>query len=423
MNVLDFIESPEVVLYAIGLLGAGASAAYVLMRRSIVKENRLNLASAFGDLVRGLSSGDLETKMASAILLRRFLDQKSEFGVGGAPFAEETVNVISAILKTLGVSEFQKTLADGLRFAPSKCLEKGDFQRVNLSNGYFGGDSGKVSFRGGDFYQANLSGASFKNATLTGAQFYEAKLAGTVFEGAVMSKCNFSSAICRGTNFRNSDLRGANFSNAVLRNVDFSGAKLDGAQFNGASGYGISGADSKQLAGYVEEVGAKNSKKVFLSRPGALDVRQIEMIERVRELVKSHGLEPIDLPREEYDKTRVLSNLSGRMNDCASVIIFGFKSLYVRAATYRPDTEDAKTVRNVYLPTPWSHIEAGMAFMKKIPVLVLAEEGILDGFFDEGIDDPMIARCPLDRCFDPGFENVSAWISRVTATKTIYSSA
>lgn len=349
--------------------------------------------------------------MASAILLRRFLDKDSEFGVGGAPFAKDTVKVISAVLKTLKTSDFQKVLADSLRFAPEDCSAKGDFQRANLSKAYLGG--GGVILDGADFYQANLSGASFKGLSLKGAQFCEANLSGTVFANATMEKCNFRSATLQGTSFKSADLSDATFDGAVLRNVDFTGSKLDGASFKNAVGYGIKGAAIPALSNPSAEAAAE--KSVFVSRPGILDVRQQLIVDAVKDVIRSFGLVPKDLARDEYDQSKVLANLAVRMGECCALVVFGFRSIHVVHGEYRANTEDARSIQNEFFPSAWSHIEAGMGLTKKIPVLVLADVGVSDGVFDDHVSDPLLERYPLDGCLDANKANVRGWLESIFA--------
>lgn len=379
-------------------------------KRSITRENRRQIGIAFRETVEAISSPNIEVRMASAILLRRFFDEKSEFGVGGAPFAKDTVNVIAAILKTLKTSDFQKTLADSLKFAPNRFLKNGDFQRANLAKAYLG-EVG-VAFEDADFYQANLSGASFKGANLKGAKFYEAKLSGTVFTKTCLASSNFASAICQNVSFRDADLSNANFEGAILRNVDFTGANTSGAKFGNVCGYDIIGCDelrdiqSKQLA--------QGKGQIFISRPGALDVRQQTLVDSVKDLIRNVGYTSIDLPRDEYDKSKVLANLSERMNDCRAVVVFGFRSLYVEKGEYRSNTEDSRVVKDEYFPTAWSHIEAGMGLMKRVPVLVLRDENVADGVFDENVDDPLLTRCAMEQCLTTKFNNVETWLKAIS---------
>jgi hypothetical protein len=46
------------------------------------------------------------------------------------------------------------------------------------------------------------------------------------------------------------------------------------------------------------------------------------------------------------------------------------------------------------IPTPWNHLEAGILFGLKIPLLIFKEDGIEGGVFDYGITDVFIHKMP-----------------------------
>lgn len=116
--------------------------------------------SSFGNIVKNLSSTDSTTKLASAIMLRRFFNnrvKKSNLFV-----FQESANVISSMLKTLPTGIFQKTLADGLAYAID--LSNMDLQKTNLQDVYLGRkDNLKIKVDSTDFYLADLSYALLEN--------------------------------------------------------------------------------------------------------------------------------------------------------------------------------------------------------------------------------------------------------------------
>ena len=98
-----------------------------------IKSKRVKVAEAkdsFDKIVGNLSSADNTTKLAAAIMLRRFLDgqnkRKRTF------LFQESVNVISSMLKVLPTGIFQKTLADGLAHAGN--LARVDLQKTKLQD-------------------------------------------------------------------------------------------------------------------------------------------------------------------------------------------------------------------------------------------------------------------------------------------------
>ncbi len=388
---------------------------WFVIRKFIIKDNINKIGIAFKETVAGLSSPNLEVRMSSAILLRRFLDKNSEYGVGGTPFADDTVNVIVAVLKTLQTSDFQKVLSDTLRFAPSKYLINGDFQRVNLAKAFLGSinDVKKgmiIDMTRADFFQANLSGTLLKNAVLNEAQFYEASLLGTKFNKAKLRNANFNSAVIQSVDFSDADLTGASFDNAKLRGVNFSGALLDGVSGINAVGENlIDGPSCIKQRKYSNT----DSNKVFISRLGVLDARQRMFIDNVKDIVKQSNSSWVELNRDMYDASNVLSSLSNKIDSCAAMIVFGFKSVHIIDGVFRYSTEDSRSVRDEFLATPWNHIEVGMAVMKRIPVLLIIDDGVNDGVFHNNINDELIVKLPIRNCLDTRGNNVSTWLESV----------
>jgi len=173
------------------------------------------VGASFKDVVTSLSSDNETLRISAAILLRRFFNVKSEQGAAHLSYANEAVNVIAGLLRESETGSVQKTLADGLRFAPSLVLA--DLQGCNLTGAYLGqkkGDDKVVDLTNADLFGANLTGASLKGVKAAGAAFVEATLERTVLSGA--------------------DLTGADFRGAKLNGARFDGAQIDGAQFSGA---------------------------------------------------------------------------------------------------------------------------------------------------------------------------------------------
>ena len=58
-----------------------------------------SVGAAFSAMVESLSEENLTRQMAAAVLLRRFLDTRTEQGVAKAPYRTETIEVIAGMLK------------------------------------------------------------------------------------------------------------------------------------------------------------------------------------------------------------------------------------------------------------------------------------------------------------------------------------
>lgn len=187
---------------------------YVYLGGRSRTERMTLVGAAFREVVSSLASDKPTDRLAGAVLLRRFFDPLTEYGLADTPYATEALNVIAAILRKEETEVFQKLLADGLAFAES--LAGADLQEANLEKAFLGARDGKrIRLDKADLYKANLGSASLKGASAVGTIFCEANLAGTVFV--------------------NADLRGANFARADLKDARFEGANLAGASFQGAT--------------------------------------------------------------------------------------------------------------------------------------------------------------------------------------------
>ena len=353
------------------------------------------IGRSFEQVVSYLSSDVEAERLAGAILMRRFFDKGSEFGEAGTPYAQEAINVIAACLRGEKPGNFQKLLADGLAYAPR--LDGADLQKANLQNAYLGSrklpspapsraqrllrfvgrgaqsDSTEpVQLRRTDFYRADLSGASLKGAVASGAIFYQARLHGTVLSKACLEHANFQGADLRGARFADSRLEGALFRDA--RNVP----EVIRAKLNDEGRY--SERSSSEPGDAVLET--RPTIKVFMSKPGALSYRQRQVLLLITDLLKSEGLSPATLERPDYPESGVVTEVSRIMSECSGAVIIGFSQLEVRDGIWRPGTSEQRQVKGEHFATPWNHIEAGMATMYGLPLLIVRQESVSEGIFD-----------------------------------------
>lgn len=79
------------------------------------------------------------------------------------------------------------------------------------------------------------------------------------------------------------------------------------------------------------------------------------------------------------------------MRQCSGIVVLGLKQLHVKSGVDRPGTKREKVCKNVDLPTPWNHLESGMAFILDLPMLIIREEGVrAEGILDTGASDRFI---------------------------------
>ncbi len=136
---------------------------------------------------------------------------------------------------------------------------------------------------------------------------------------------------------------------------------------------------------------------VFVSCPTTLTAEQDQKRKVIIDIIDDLQLEPRALGRGEYPTEYPLKEVYVIAKHCAGGIILGFEQIYVETGKRKRNSKEQKLItkeKPVLLPTPWNHLEAGILFGLKLPLLIFKEEGIEGGVFDYGITDAFIHTMP-----------------------------
>ena len=61
-----------------------------------------------------------------------------------------------------------------------------------------------------------------------------------------------------------------------------------------------------------------------------------------------------------------------------------------------PGTPKESRITDKWLNTPWNEVEVGMALMRGLPILLVKDEGIDSGIFDEKLSECFVASISAD---------------------------
>lgn len=103
------------------------------------------------------------------------------------------------------------------------------------------------------------------------------------------------------------------------------------------------------------------------------------------------------LGRSDYPKDYPLKEVYVIAKHCSGGIILGFEQIRIENGIRKKGSGEEKDIiasNNVLLPTPWNHLEAGILFGLKVPLLIFKEDGIEGGVFDYGISDAFVHSMP-----------------------------
>jgi ryanodine receptor 2 len=345
---------------------------------------RYEYQRSFDKVVSDLSSDNISLQLTAAILLRRFF-MVNEMKQCGDFLKDETVNVISSLLRTLPSSVFQKTVGDGLSYA--KNLAGADLQRTNLQDVFFEGKSSRLILKGCDLYMADLSHALIKNVDAEGAFFYHCILLNTKFKNSNL----------RFADFRNSDLSKAYFKKVELYKAEFDGAtNIPKEIVDGLGDYVDENGDLHRNV-YLKEETLEETKsnaslgKVFFSIPGCTSADDNALINEYQKVMESLNYEVVRYSRDQYPQFGQLNKVRLDIQQASAMLVFGFKQIRIDKATFRPNTKEEEIWEKKWLPTPWNEIEVGLGAMLGLPILLVKDNDINSGIFDKHLSETFIA--------------------------------
>lgn len=335
------------------------------------KRKREEYYEQFEKIVNNLSSENPSSQLSAAILLRRFFNIK----IGGKYFLyDETINVISSILRTLPTNIFQKTLADNLAYATN--LSNADLQRTNLQNIYLGSKASIIKLDNTDLFMANLTFGLIDNVDAKGIILYNALLFGTIIKNSDFSNANFYGADLTNIRFKNVILKNANFNKATNIPKEIEEKLIDGI-YNDVTPF------STQPQ--------QNERVIFFSMPGNMSKSDEINILAYRQYLNKLGFEVIYYKKDTYPRFGQLSQIKAAISRCSAMIAFGVKQTLIRDGVYRPGMNDQRNLNECWISTPWNEVEVGMATMIGIPVLLVKDDDIGNGIFDNILSETFIS--------------------------------
>jgi hypothetical protein len=120
--------------------------------------------------------------------------------------------------------------------------------------------------------------------------------------------------------------------------------------------------------------------RIFLSRPSLISPEQEMAAGRWSRSLQRMGMEQI-APLPGYVGGTLWATLRRNLEAADGALILGLRQLRIDEGCWRPDTV-APADPAKWWPTPWNHVEAGMAIMAGLPLLAIREDGVAGGIFD-----------------------------------------
>lgn len=139
---------------------------------------------------------------------------------------------------------------------------------------------------------------------------------------------------------------------------------------------------------------------VFVSCPTQLNSEQESKRLVIIKILENLQMEPRSLGRGDYPTNYPLKEIYVVAKHCSGGIILGFEQIIIEKGIKKRGTSEEKLIEPsnpVVISTPWNHLEAGILFGLKLPLLIFKEEGIEGGVFDYGITDVFVHKMPPEK--------------------------
>lgn len=159
---------------------------------------------------------------------------------------------------------------------------------------------------------------------------------------------------------------------------------------------------------------------VFVSCPSDLSPPQEQAARLINEMLDKNRLAWRALGRSDYSYKLPLTEVLGMVRHCSGGIILGFSQFEAPSGKFKIGTDRERYESGpVLMPTPWNHLEAGIMFTHRVPILIFREEGISGGVFDVGTPDIFIHKMPVPPLSAEATDDLEAlfqnWASDVKA--------
>lgn len=126
---------------------------------------------------------------------------------------------------------------------------------------------------------------------------------------------------------------------------------------------------------------------VFVSVGSTASPLQEDFVRAVEERLRAEGLVPQTVGRNVFSADSPFTAVTKLMDSCQGVVVIALERLYIETGVEKRGGPAKAALGDVKIASPWNQIEATMGYGRKLPLLVLVEEGVrADGLLEKGLD-------------------------------------
>ena len=124
---------------------------------------------------------------------------------------------------------------------------------------------------------------------------------------------------------------------------------------------------------------------VFVSVGGTANEAQEAFVRAVEDRLRSEGLIPHTVGRNTFSSDAPLKTVTELMSKCSGTVVIALERTYFPSGVEKRGGPRATSLAEARYPTPWNQIEAGMAYSRGHPLMIIMEQGLRsEGLLERG---------------------------------------
>ncbi|WP_216902291.1 hypothetical protein [Synechococcus sp. CCY 9618] len=126
---------------------------------------------------------------------------------------------------------------------------------------------------------------------------------------------------------------------------------------------------------------------VFVSVGATATPEQESFVRLIEERLRSEGLTPKTVGRNTFSSEAPLKAITELMDSCSGMVVIALERSWFPTGLDKRGGPRQASLHDTKLPTAWNQIEAAMAYVRHLPLLVIVEAGLkAEGLLEPGYD-------------------------------------
>ena len=148
---------------------------------------------------------------------------------------------------------------------------------------------------------------------------------------------------------------------------------------------------------------------VFVSRPTPHMKKQKDFFEEISKYLVARGLSPRTIGDTDFGTGEPLAGIRRLMFESNGILTIAFARTYIEKGKDKKKADnslDEKELTDIWITSPYCHIETAMAFQLGLPILILRQKGVLaDGILERGIIETYLPEFDIEEETDKFLES------------------